>query len=81
MNRDHVTKLNIGKFSSLPQLTELKLRGVAGLAMPSYTLSGGLDDLSSLTQLKKLVSRLYWLVLITDKLLIWNKIANVWGKN
>lgn len=51
---DHVTKLNIGKFSSLPQLTELKLRGVAGLAMPSYTLSGGLDDLSSLTQLKKL---------------------------
>lgn len=81
MNRDHVTKLNIGKFSSLLQLTELKLRGVAGLAMPSYTLSGGFDDLSSLTQLKKLVSRLYWLVLITDKLLIWNEIANVWGKN
>lgn len=51
---DHVTKLNIGKFSSLPHLTELKLRGVAGLAMPSFTLSGGLDDLSSLTQLKKL---------------------------
>lgn len=81
MNRDHVTKLNIGKFSSLPHLMELKLRGVAGLAMPSYTLSGGLDDLSSLTQLKRLVSRLHWLVLITDKLFIWDGIANVWGKN
>lgn len=81
MNRDHVTKLNIGKFSSLHHLTELKLRGVVGLAMPSYTLSGGLDDLSSLTQLKKLVSRLHWLILITDKLFIWDGIANVWEKN
>ncbi|XP_062595488.1 uncharacterized protein LOC134256839 [Saccostrea cucullata] len=51
---DHVTKLNIGKFSSLPNLTELKLRGVVGLALPSFTLSGGLDDLSSLKHLRKL---------------------------
>ncbi|XP_061172726.1 uncharacterized protein LOC133182036 [Saccostrea echinata] len=51
---DHVTKLNIGKFSSLPNLSELKLRGVVGLALPSFTLSGGLDDLSSLKQLRKL---------------------------
>lgn len=55
LDRDHVTKLNIGKFSCLPGLRELKLRGVAGLAMPSFTLSGGLDELASLKHLRKLV--------------------------
>lgn len=45
MNRDYVIKLNIGKFSSLFYFTELKLRGVVGLVMFLYILSGGLDDL------------------------------------
>lgn len=81
MNRDYVIKLNIGKFSFLFYFIELKLRGVVGLVMFLYILSGGLDDLLFFIKFKKLVSRLYWLVFIIDKLLIWDEIVNVWGKN
>ena len=54
--RTHSSKLDIGKFCSLLELCELRLRGVAGLNLPPYSLSGGLNDLAVLESLTVLVS-------------------------
>jgi hypothetical protein len=48
----------MAKFAKLPDLEELRLRGVCGLVLPSFSFSGGLEELSSLKKLKKLVSAL-----------------------
>ena len=45
----------MGKFSSLTNLRVLKLRGIAGLTLPAFSLSGGLSDLKTLKNLQKLV--------------------------
>ena len=52
-------KLDIGKFSCLKELKMLKLRGVCGLALPSFSFSGGLSEIGSLTKLKTLVCHFY----------------------
>ena len=48
------TKIDMGKFSSLTNLRVLKLRGIAGLTLPAFYLSGGLSDLKTLKNLQKL---------------------------
>ncbi|KAL3874957.1 hypothetical protein ACJMK2_037905 [Sinanodonta woodiana] len=46
------TMVDIGKFSLLNNLRELRLRGTAGIMMPSFSFTGGLGDLKLLTQLQ-----------------------------
>ncbi|XP_060077099.1 uncharacterized protein LOC132556682 [Ylistrum balloti] len=48
------TKLDVGKFSALTQLRELRLRGVAGLLLPSFSFSGGLAQLGTMKNLTTL---------------------------
>lgn len=48
------TKLDIGKFSQLTKLQELRLRGVASLLLPSFSFSGGIDQLGCLKNLTTL---------------------------
>ncbi|KAK7492316.1 hypothetical protein BaRGS_00016413 [Batillaria attramentaria] len=48
------TKVDVGKFASLSKLQELRLRGVSGLALPTFTFSGKLTELTSLQHLHTL---------------------------
>ncbi|XP_033733771.1 uncharacterized protein LOC117322915 [Pecten maximus] len=48
------TKLDLGKFSALTQLRELRLRGVAGLLLPSFSFSGGMAQLGTMKNLTTL---------------------------
>lgn len=48
------TKIDIGKFSSLTNLKTLKLRGVAGLTLPAFPLSGGISELKALKKIQTL---------------------------
>ncbi|XP_074661818.1 uncharacterized protein LOC141914494 [Tubulanus polymorphus] len=49
-----VTKLDMGKFSQLVHLEELRLRGICGLVLPAFSVSAGMTRLSALKQLRKL---------------------------
>ncbi|KAK3608612.1 hypothetical protein CHS0354_042610 [Potamilus streckersoni] len=46
------TNVDIGNFSILSNLRELRLRGTAGIIMPSFSLTVGLGDLKLLTNLQ-----------------------------
>ena len=48
-------KLDLGKFAKLAELQVLKLRGVVGLVQPAFSFSGGLSQLSNLSNLHTLV--------------------------
>ncbi len=48
-------RLDLAKFSRLDKLTSLSLRGACGLVLPTFSFSGGLVELASLTNLKTLV--------------------------
>ena len=50
------TKLDVGKFSKLSELRNLKLRGTNGLTLPAFSFTGGLTQLAVLTRLHTLVS-------------------------
>ena len=50
------TKLDIGKFSKLVKLKELKVRNTNGLIIPPFSFSGGLPSLEALTNIKSLVN-------------------------
>ncbi|XP_041352604.1 uncharacterized protein LOC121371051 [Gigantopelta aegis] len=47
-------KTYMGKFAALKQLKELKLRGIGGLTLPTFSFSGGLTELGSLEHLVSL---------------------------
>ncbi|PVD26670.1 hypothetical protein C0Q70_14348 [Pomacea canaliculata] len=48
------TKLDVGKFGSLVHLRELRLRGVLGLVLPTFTFNGSLSELAHLKHLHSL---------------------------
>ncbi|KAH3859476.1 hypothetical protein DPMN_102291 [Dreissena polymorpha] len=48
------TKLDISKFSCMTGLRELRLSGLGGLTLPSFSFSGGLADLGVLSKLTTL---------------------------
>ena len=50
------TKLDVGKLACLTELQELRLRGVSGLALPTFTFSGNLSELAQLSHLHTLVN-------------------------
>ena len=55
--REKTAKIDIGKFSHLKNLKELRLRAAcAGLQLPMFAFSLGMSNLSDLTKLRKLVS-------------------------
>ncbi|KAK3093912.1 hypothetical protein FSP39_021702, partial [Pinctada imbricata] len=45
------TSLDIGKFCSLTEMKELRLRGICNLKLSQFSLNGGLDEIASLKQL------------------------------
>ncbi|XP_028396109.1 uncharacterized protein LOC114520097 [Dendronephthya gigantea] len=56
-DREKTAKIDIGKFSHLKNLKELRLRaacGCAGLQLPMFAFSLGMSNLSDLTKLRKL---------------------------
>ena len=55
--RLQTTKLDIGKFCNLKQLTELKVRSPNGLSLQPFSFSGGLQGLSELKHVKSLVKK------------------------
>ncbi|XP_050404107.2 uncharacterized protein LOC126820299 [Patella vulgata] len=48
------TKIDIGKFSTLQHLRELRLRGVGGLVLPTFSSTSGLSQLTQLSHLQVL---------------------------
>lgn len=55
--RGKTARIDIGKFSHLRNLKELRLRAAcAGLQLPMFAFSGGMNGLKELTQLRRLVS-------------------------
>ena len=55
--REKTAKIDIGKFSHLKNLKELRLRAIcAGLKLPMFVFSEGMHGMRELTHLRKLAS-------------------------
>ena len=56
-NREKTAKIDVAKFSHLTNLKELRLRAAcAGIQLPMFVFSEGMNGMKELKQLQKLVS-------------------------
>ena len=56
-NREKTAKIDVAKFAHLTNLKELRLRAAcAGIKLPMFVFSDGMNGMKELKQLQKLVS-------------------------